>query len=463
MIPGGSTSLVERGSTSAKLIRREPHRGRQSRSGVESSLPQGGTRSSVPPFSHLLVALVVAPLPISYGMAPAMRQVWTMLVLALLVGLLALNLGRGRWWGWWSAAGYLALAAGVGASSNALDPAEHWQASVQLVVLWGVAPLALHLIFTKAPALARTATRTFVTSQSVSSVAAIAQALTGTQVLWAESEFGRSPGLAGHTNILGILAAVAVLVGVSAGTRLGFFIVALNLMAVFVSGSLSSLFALLAGAFAYALVRRIPMRRIILASVLLYCAVWAVDFLSREWAAELRSPLHRVLQTTGQTDEISTLAIRIDTVKFALERISASWFTGAGLDDQAGATFDNATLTHNLLVRAWFQGGFPLAVATLIVFAVMLAAVCRAVRSGRGSLEAAIIVTLLAFSMTSATLAQPYFWLVAVAAWASLVGTHDWPTPPAHHARVDAGNYMRRMHSATTGHLRTSARRGRER
>jgi hypothetical protein len=381
-------------------------------------------------FPHALVAALVAPLPVSYGMPASWRLAWTALVLAVVVLVLVLGLVRSvPSGGAWLVAAFGALTSGIASASNATDLGAHWQAAVLLVLFWGAGPPVLYRVAEAAPHLARTAAAVFVAVQTLSAAIGILQSFTGLAVVWGQSEFGRSPGLAGHTNILGLLSAVAVFLCLGARRKAALLLAAVNLLGVFVSGSMSSMSALVFGAVAYALVQRVALVKVLAFVAILAASFFALDAISQRWAA-FRSPLHRVLQTTGQTGEISTVELRIETVKYALGRIANDWFFGAGLNDESGRTFDSITLTHNMPVRAWFQGGILLFIAVTVVFGVLLRLVWRAFERRAGAPEAGILVTLVAFSFTSATLSQPYYWLVCTAAWASLAARTEAAPPP---------------------------------
>lgn len=319
----------------------------------------------------------------------------------------------------WMFVGYLALVSGVTASMHAFDQQDHWAQAFQLIAAWAIVPLGLLAIFRRHPSLIRLAVSSIIAVQTLSAAAGLAQSFSGRDLLWGFAQHGRANGLAGHTNILGILSAVTILMCVGAANRLLLVAAAVNMGGLIVSGSLSAMIALVAGVAVFFVVRRTALWRILIATTALGTALYLAQVFSAQWTA-LRSPLHRVRQTTGQTDEISTLGIRAETFQYAWERIKQNPFWGAGLDDSSGATFDQVTLTHNLPIRAWFQGGIALAIAVIIVIGILSRLVVLAIGAATGGTEAATIVTLLVFSLTSATLSQPYFWLVCFGAWGSL-------------------------------------------
>ena len=143
-----------------------------------------------------------------------------------------------------------------------------------------------------------------------------------------------------------------------------------------------------------------------------------------------RSPLARIRQTSGQTDEVSTLDVRRETWSFAIQNIRSKPLSSVGLDDRSGLTADvavvgadGAVVVHNLSLRAWYQGG-PLlfaAVSALVISG--SSGAVMAVRRSSHLLAAGIIVALVGFSLTSASMSQPYFWLLYVFCWNDL---HGW-------------------------------------
>ena len=142
-----------------------------------------------------------------------------------------------------------------------------------------------------------------------------------------------------------------------------------------------------------------------------------------EVAQYFRSPADRFFQVTGQTDDISTLDIRLNTYRVAWERIQIDPFMGKGIDPGQSAAFGN-TMVHNLFLHAWYQGGIALAAGIAAVLVAVLVFVVQALRARTFALAAGILITVLSYALTSAFFEQVYYWLPVVAAWASL------PTSP---------------------------------
>jgi len=373
--------------------------------------------------SKFVVALVTAVVPVSYALPGPARQVWTLLVAAALIA--SFILGRVRLPNnaiVWVGASYLTVMSGLSASWTAVDVGAHWLFAAYLILFWGLAPFAA-TYFSAVPGGMAMAARVFVLVQTVSSLVAVYQVVTGASVLGFGPHYGRALGLAGHMNILGLMAAVAIvlLLAIPAQRRAPLILLAIgaNLAGLFVSGSLSALIAFLAGGAVVLRVNRVSLRRIVAAAVLFVIVAWGITALSAE-TTQFRTPLERVAQTTGQTELFGTLDERVETVAYAWQHIQDDPVWGAGLDDQSGATYDGETLTQSIPFRTWFQGGIALFLAWILVFGSGVQLVARAVRSSAGGAAAGILAVLMVFAITAATLQQPYYWLLFVAAWSTL-------------------------------------------
>jgi len=372
--------------------------------------------------------LLAAILPLSWGLPPALRLTWTLAVFACLGTSLALGRARlGPGAGPWLLASLLAAGSTFISAANAEDPNGHFQVGVLIVSMWCVGTITLRWIAAERPETLAWLASGLATGQSASAVVAVAQVFTGASVFGAEATLGRAPGLSGHSNVLGLMCAVTILGAVAVGWRSGRRVIAasvivLNLAGLLASASLTAAGALAVGALIMAVVSRVRVRRLLLMSGAVVLAAYLVLALAPS-EATIRSPGERLAQITGQTSAISTLDTRVHTWAAALAGIKRDGLIGVGLDDTSGVTWialDGETLTHNLILRAWYQGGMAMVLAVLIIYASVLAAVVRAIRLRVAALEAGALGAMFVFALTSATLQQPYFWLVAIAAHASL-------------------------------------------
>lgn len=377
-----------------------------------------GTASGPGPAETAVVAGVAALLPVSYGLPALPRAVWTIALLLLVVraGTWRAVAAPERWY--LAAAGYLTLIAGVLTAATARDPLASLTTGAQIAAFLVLGPLAArHLVST--PARRRTLVTGFLIGQTVSALVAGLQAAAPSDLV-GELLFGRAAGLAGHPNILGLMAVVAVLVVIGCFAVLprvvGLLLIAVNAAALLLSGSLTALIALIAGVIVYALVQQVSVIRVVGGALVGAAGVAVLS----AWSTALGfvPPTERVLQTTGQTEKIGTFEQRARSVEYAWSRIRADWFFGTGLDNASGGTFDGATVTHSVLVRAWFQGGIALLLAFLLLYLVAARAVGRAVARGEGATGAAVTSSLLCFALTSASFEQGYFWGVLLCALA---------------------------------------------
>ncbi|MDE0545395.1 O-antigen ligase [Microbacterium sp. C7(2022)] len=295
---------------------------------------------------------------------------------------------------------------------------------LQLAILLGVAPFTLRGIYTADQRLMRWAAGAFVVGQSVSGLAGIAQVF-GASPLGEAAANGRSPGLAGHPNVLGVMAVIAILVCVAsiirgyANRAFCFALLAVNVAGLLATGSLSSMSA---GAFGvlvllYAAGYRV-LRIAFVAAIVVGFAIWFLGI--PEVALALRNPLDRFYQVTGQTEAISTLDIRAQTYDAAIAGIARDPLLGKGLSAESAASISSGTVVHNVLLRAWYQGGLVFGLAIGLIIAAALLVTVQAIVRRQNGLAASVMIAMLSFGMTSAFFEQAYYWLPVLAAWASL-------------------------------------------
>lgn len=386
-----------------------------------------------------LIAVLSALLPFTWGMPVTFRATWTLIVFALIALFLLMGRAKLRPSGaTWIMATYFAAIATVIAGFQADNVLAHVQNGLYIVLLWGIAPPVFRWISAEKPNLLRAAAVGFVVGQTASSAVSVIQAATGTTVLGIVAEFGRAPGLSGHPNILGLLGAVAVLICVThlGPTRplrvAGATAAAVNFAGVIGSGSLTAALALVVGVFTIAIVHRVRLK--ILVSALVFLGLVGVIFVAvASSGGVLRTPLERFMQVTGQTQYVSTATTRAQTFDAAWVGIGREPLLGVGLDDASGVTtlaLDGEVVTHNLLLRAWFQGGLALLVAVVLIYVHTLRLLTAAVRARAAACEAGVIAGMMVFALTSATLQQPYFWLVMIASASSAAWKLQDHSPP---------------------------------
>jgi hypothetical protein len=371
-------------------------------------------------------AWIVATLaiPIYRTLPPGLGAFWTYGVLGLVVASVLLNrVGRPKWHGVWVAAGYGGVVAGISSSGNSGLAATMFVA-LQLFVILGLAPFALRGAILRDPNFLRRVSIAFVIVQTLSACAGVLQLL-GVSAGGFSAIYGRSPGLAGHPNVLGLMASIAILLSTQAlATRSGLprglvlVVLALNALGLISTGSLSAMFACAFGVIFVMVSNRIKVRYLALFFVLATAVGWALLQIPVV-ALYFRSPADRFLQVTGQTDDISTLGIRLKTYEAAWEYIKSDPFLGKGLDPANAGSY-GVTAVHNIFLHSWYNGGIALALGISAILVAALVFVLQALRARRHGLAAGVVVTVLAYAFTSAMLDQAYYWLPVIAAWASL-------------------------------------------
>lgn len=388
-------------------------------------------------------------LPFSETLPGAASIAWTGLVFTVMgwVGVTG-RMKRPVGGGLWAVALALAIVGFISSSNNPDSMRGHVLMGMQIVLFLGLGPFALSYLASVEKLRAK-AVGAFLIGQTVSAAAAIVQA-SGTPVLGygVLEGHGRAPGLAGHFNILGVLSGVAIIILLHLIFThhrhklllvLGF---AVNLIALFASGSISALIACFVGVLLYMMAARVRMRLTLLIAVASSAALWGMGKLAE--TGLVRGPMERFLQVTGQTSAASTLDIREHTYAYAWSRIQRDPFFGAGLDDSSGGTYDYFTLTHNVLLRSWFQGGLAMGLAFILIYTLIVAMVMRSVISGASAAPAAALTVIIGFSMTSAALQQGYYWLLMLGACAMIepatrtVKLDPWETRLAQVLRASA-------------------------
>lgn len=373
----------------------------------------------------LPVLLVLASaVPVARALEGGVSRGWNIAVIIALAALTLLTrVERPAMYGAWVFAGLLALGSivtssgGPGFSANVV-------AGAPLAVMWIAGPPVLRFLAVRSPASIRAVVVAFLIVQTSSALAAIAQA-TGSTVLGYAATLGRSPGLATHPNLLGIMAAIAIcvlldfIVTARKGRLWAIAALAVNALALVVSGSTSAMLAALTGVAVLMLARGIRLRRVLLvgaAAVLLGTLLVSVTPL----AGAFRNPTERFLQVTGQTGEQSTLLGRLDLLAEAFSLISQNPLLGAGLTDEFGAVEDSGTLVHNFPARALLQGGLLLLVAALVLIAAMTRAIILGIIRRRNAGSIGVLAAVLVFSFGSTFFDSAYYWLPVIVAWATL-------------------------------------------
>ncbi|WP_194383724.1 O-antigen ligase family protein [Microbacterium luteum] len=196
-------------------------------------------------------------------------------------------------------------------------------------------------------------------------------------------------------------------------------ILTINVLGLITTGSLSSMAAALLGVIIllYAHGFRV-VRLILLGLVVALLLGWVLS--SPLVPESLRGPVQRFYQVTGQTENISTLDIRIQTYNAAWDSIERDPFLGKGLGETNAAAIELGTVVHNFVLRGWYQGGILLGAAFAAILVAAIFAVLTAFRTRQHALATGVIAVMLSFGLTSAFFEQIYYWLPVIVAWATL-------------------------------------------
>lgn len=364
-------------------------------------------------------AIIFLLLPFSEALPGLAATAWSVSVFGVIFAVAVLGkLQRPVGQMVWLTAAYLAVIGVVSSSIHADSLAGHMLIGAQVVFFIALGPYALRYL-AAVPGLQSAAAGALLAGQTVSALAAIIQA-SGTSVLGAKVLYGRAPGLAGHPNVVGVLSSVAIVVFLhlifKSNRRKVLWMLGLivNIGALLASGSISSLIACSVGVLVFMSAARVSVRVPLLITGGAAAALWGIGQMGQ--AGIMRGPYERFLQVTGQTSAESTLDIRQNTYAYAWERIQTDPLFGRGLDYSSGATFDNVTLTHNVLLRAWFQGGLALGLAFAIIYCLIIGLAIHAIVRGVDAVIVGVMAVLVGFSLTSAALQQGYFWLLIIGA-----------------------------------------------
>ena len=270
--------------------------------------------------------------------------------------------------------------------------------------------------------------RAFLVGATLSSLAAVAEIAGHIDIPGTLVVFGRASGLQGHPNGQGGVLAVALPMAIALSLLVknrafGLVVSAACVVGLILSGSVTGMI----GATAGILVILLTGKRKILKVILLVVAGWLVWLLVNNldrFFPGAASPLKRLADTTGNGVGDSTLQSRILTDQFAWAHITANPFNGVGLAGTDGATYDGRTLTHNLVLLAWYQGGILVAAAIIASVVIAFIAAVRLSRNrgiGIGLVLLSGVVSAVIFSMTGPVLYDRWFWfplLIAISLYA---------------------------------------------
>lgn len=368
--------------------------------------------------------------------------VWRVMLALLVLSLLGGRVARPQFPAvWLSALVALPLAGYI--SGHQSDVSESLTVGIQLALLASLAPFVFRFYVDRSPYFTRVVLAGFLASQTFSAAVGLLQ-LSGDEVLGAVTVFGRSTGLAGHPNILGIMSALAIFVSLAAWRvtlprvrGLVIIMLALNASALVATGSLSAMLAVVVGFAIYFLAKR-RILATFLVGVLGALAVWVFTIATGLDGSVLWAPVQSRVNVVLGTSEIAggaaSLDTRVLTYQWAWKYITMDPVAGVGLDSLNAGTYNGITPVHNHILHAWYQGGLLFCLWMIAVTVVVIIQVGKSIARRRDELAAAAAITMLAFAATSAFFEQEPYWLPLLLALA-LIGAPSVTRIPKHSPR----------------------------
>lgn len=383
-------------------------------------------------FSALVVAAFL-PLPISESLSPSLNAFWQAAVLLLLLASL-LFLQRSPAYplsAAWAIAATCATFGVLTASINAIDFRAHWIVSIPLIIYIYTGPRAIKRLVDNHPKSQRLIAIAFLIGQTASAVTAILQSLGIAPILGELQLVGRSSGLAGHPNTLGLMSGIAICalihyIFTAKGLQLtATILLALNCAALLSSGSVSALLATTIGVATTIYAMRLASTRIFVSTIALSFMLAGYTAIASQ-LPHLPNPFKRMQQVTGQTSDIGSWDIRTDVYGYAASRILENPITGVGMDYESGVFIHplvGQVLTHNILLRGWLQGGILLFISLGVIYIATLLVLRNSNTKRLHATSCGVLALVLSFALTSAALYQTYYWLIIITAWGTLIRT----------------------------------------
>lgn len=310
--------------------------------------------------------------------------------------------------------------------------------AAQLALLVGLAPFVLRYYVLHSPPFLWVVGFGFVAAQSYSAAIGMVQLAGGTP-FETRLIFGRTTGLAGHPNVLGIMATVAILALLAALPRvrpwvkaLVIALIVLNGAALVFSGSLSAMLAATVGLVVVLAVKRrliATFVTVVLGGTLvaIFSGVGGLDPLGA--LSPITTRVEVVLGASEVGGGAASVGTRILTYEWAWRFIGANPLVGVGMDAPNAGTYNGYTPVHNYVLHAWYRGGLFFFMWQVFATVGYLRLLLNAVRSKTEAIPAGLMMTMVVFAATSAFYDQQAYWFPLLLAVACMTGPRKASEP----------------------------------
>lgn len=313
----------------------------------------------------------------------------------------------------------LATASGF-ISGEGTGLAQNISTALRIALLGGCAPLVLVYYIHRSPNFTKHVVAVFLFSQTLSASVGLLQSK-GMTILGTQARQGRVNGLAEHPNVLGIMAAIALIVCLGTLMRHRSWTYSLTILtaamingsALLLTGSLSSLLAVGVGCVFVLVGNRATLKTLSVVLVILAAFFAAASALNVETLDRNNIVSDRISTVTGQSnDGVASLDIRQETYAYAWrEIVEKDWLVGVGLDN-TNASVVNGTVVHMFPLRAWYQGGLALLSAALILTVYIFNGLLKSIAHRVNITASAALSAMVVFGATSALYNQAQYWYV---------------------------------------------------
>ncbi|WP_431796614.1 O-antigen ligase family protein [Microbacterium enclense] len=314
------------------------------------------------------------------------------------------------------------------------------QVALPLALMVGLAPFVLRYYVLRSRAFLWVVGGAFVAAQSFSAAMGMWQ-LAGGQPFETTLIFGRTTGLAGHPNVLGIMAVIAMLGLLAAlprvrrGVKLVVVaLLVLNGLALVFSGSLSAMLAATTGLVVVLAVKRrlvATFVTVVLGGALVATFAGAGGLDPFGALSPITTRVEVVLGTAEVNGGAASLSTRMLTYEWAWRYISADPLIGVGMDARNAGTYNGYTPVHNYILHAWYRGGLFFFIWQVFATVGYVRLLVNALTSKVAAVAAGLMMAIVVFAATSAFYDQQSYWMPLLLAIACQTGPKKAPTPAA--------------------------------